>query len=70
MTDDDVAAYRLSQAERHIEELKDEIQSMRKEANDRERQRLKWGIAALGSVLIFAGSNAWDSVSHLIFRRP
>ena len=58
--------YRLEKAEahienleRHIEKLDAEIVRIRREAEEREKKRLSWGIGALGSVVMMLGGVIW-----------
>jgi hypothetical protein len=59
MTEPDVLAYRLTEAEREIAEMRRDIKSMRKEAEDRERARLVAGVGALGSLVLALFGVLW-----------
>ena len=52
MTDEAILGYRLAEAERDIKRLESEIKQMRREAETRERARLRAGIGALGSAVL------------------
>jgi hypothetical protein len=59
MTEPDVLAYRLTEAEREIAEMRRDIKLMRKEAEDRERSRLVAGVGALGSLVLALFGVIW-----------
>lgn len=59
MTDPDILAYRLAEAERDIAALRRTIDAIRTEAEDRERSRLKAGIGAMGTLVLTLGAVIW-----------
>ena len=59
MTEPEVWAYRLTEAEREIVALRKEVSLMRKEAEDRERARLVAGVGALGSLVLALFGVIW-----------
>ena len=60
-----VIMFRLQRAEERIAAQELEIKKMREEAEKRERARLKWGIGALGTVLMAMAS---FMISHVDWR--
>lgn len=67
MTDPDVLAYRIAEAERDIVALRETIAAMRRDSEDRERSRLKAGIGALGTLVLTLGTVLW-SYRGVIFK--
>lgn len=70
----ELQAYRLAQAEAKIERqsadiaaLREQIASVERKEEERERKRLLWGISALGSILMMAASVIW-SYRGVIFK--
>lgn len=66
MTDDGLRDYRLKELEEDLKQqreelklLKSAISQMEIDAINRERNRLKAGIGAMGSVLLFLGGVIW-----------
>lgn len=66
MTDEDVTIYRLKKAEQLIAELdatvrglEGNIADMKRHADQLEKQRLRWGISALGTVVMLLGTIIW-----------
>lgn len=60
MTENETMVYRLEQAEKHLAELDAELEQLREEAKAREHERLKWGVGALGSVVLMLGAVIWQ----------
>jgi predicted RNase H-like nuclease (RuvC/YqgF family) len=57
-TQNDLSDWRIAALEKKLEEQHEEIEALRKEMNEREKERareeanrLKWGIATLGTVV-------------------
>ena len=54
-----VLTYRLAQAEAEIRELREKVTQMERDAETRERARLKAGIGALGTVVLTLFGVLW-----------
>lgn len=59
MTADDILRLRLEQVEKRAEALEGEMKAMKAEADKLEKQRLRWGISALGTVVMLLGTVLW-----------
>lgn len=52
--------YRLEQAEKKIAALETELKRLEDETDELERKRLKWGITALGTIVMTLGGIIWQ----------
>lgn len=52
--------YRLEQAEIKINALEAELKRLEDETDELERKRLKWGISALGAIVMTLGTIIWQ----------
>ena len=55
----DVLLYRLQQAENKIDDLEQKLAKVTTEVTERERRNLRWGISALGAIIIALGGVLW-----------
>lgn len=65
MTDEALASYRLEQLEARVEAQAAKVEKLEKEVEDQEHRRLKWGVGALGSVVLTLGSVLWSYRSEI-----
>ena len=49
-----------------IDGLEDDIKTMREESYQRELQRWRWGVTALGAVVVALGTWAWSQIGDLV----
>ena len=49
-----------------VEVLEKDIQKVRDEMREKETQRLRWAVSALGVLVLALGSWAWSQISHLV----
>lgn len=54
---------------KRVDDLEDELNNMRKEAQEREIKRLRWGVSVLGTTVLVLGGWAYSQISHLITLR-
>lgn len=48
-----------------VDELQEDVERLEKEANEREKRQLRWGIRALGAVALTLGGYIWSQVGHI-----
>lgn len=51
---------------RRVEALEQEVKDFKEEERQRELRRLRWGIGALGGIVMMLGGWAWSQVSQYV----
>ena len=59
MTDD------VDRLEGRVKQLENEIKTIKSEQKERELRQLRWGVQALGVIVIGMGGWIWTQVGHL-----
>lgn len=52
--------------ERRVRELEKTVETLEREQREREVKQLRWGITALGAIVLAMGTWIWGQVQHLI----
>ena len=56
---------RIDMQEAELNALRAEVQRMKEDAQMREIARLKWGVGALGTVVLVLGGWIWTQIGHI-----
>jgi len=48
-----------------VDKLEDEVDALRAEAREREMAQMRWGIRALGAVVMLMGGWIWSQIGHM-----
>lgn len=69
MSETNLLAYRVEQLEgqeaeykKSLEKMRDEMVALRREVEDRDKRRLRWGITVLGGMVSSAGVVIWEYI--------